>query len=117
VKCEAVFFLSLNTRTYRRSRNGSFNPAIMITLVGVNSTQSTCVQTTLCVSIVILEVKTLLECEIFQAKDVEKIKPYILCSIIFKRKNAAFYEIQWKNTQPERPYRTIQHSACALYAT
>jgi hypothetical protein len=49
-------------------------------------------------------------------KVLEKIKPYILCSVTFSE-NRAVYEIRWKNVvQPDRPQTTIQYGACLLHA-
>jgi hypothetical protein len=46
--------------------------------------------------------------EMLQTKVVEKIKTFILCSIIFSPENRAIYEIMWKNiVEPDRPQMTV----------
>jgi len=54
----------------------------------------------------------------FQTKNIEKIKIYILCSEnFFKIENRPIYEIMWANVvQPDRQQIKIQHSACAFHA-
>jgi len=46
---------------------------------------------------------------VFQTKVVEKIKTYILCSMLFFfSENRTVYEIVWKNiVDPDRPQMTI----------
>jgi hypothetical protein len=51
----------------------------------------------------------------FQTKSVDKIKTHFM--LIFFFENHAVYEIMWKNmVQPDRPWITVQYSACALQA-
>ena len=55
-----------------------------------------------------------LEWEMFQTKDVEKIKTHILCSVTFFL-NRTVYEIMWRDIV-ERGGHRWQYSACALHA-
>ena len=44
-----------------------------------------------------------LECEMFLARVVEKIKTHILCWKTFSPENRAFYEIMWENmVEPDK---------------
>jgi len=50
----------------------------------------------------------------FQA---EKIKTYIMCSIMFFQKNRTVYDIMWKNmVKPGRPEMTVLYGTWSLHA-
>jgi len=54
----------------------------------------------------------------FQTKVVEKIKTYILCSMVFFFENRAVYQIMWKNVvEPGRPQMTIWRMRIAYWIT
>jgi len=59
-----------------------------------------------------------LECEMFQTKVIQKIKPHISCSGTFFPENRGVYEIMWKNfVQQGRPQMTIWRMRFACWVT
>jgi hypothetical protein len=53
----------------------------------------------------------------FEIKVLDKIKTYVLCSIIFFPRKSGSYEIVWKNVQLETPQMTIwrMRTACWIH--
>jgi hypothetical protein len=55
-----------------------------------------------------------LELDMYQKHILEKIKPYILCSVTFSE-NRAFYEIMWKNiVEGQATDDNMAHAHCIL---